>query len=428
VISIAPVRFLLPAAIVFFAMVAVFAGNWPNFRGPTFDGSNTETGLPIEISKTDHLVWNTELVGLGSSTPAVWGKSVFITSLNTDQTGVVAIKINLQSGKIEWQKEFSSAERNDRRSDMAGPSPTTDGTNAIFISGAGDLVCYGFDGSEKWKKNLQKDYGKFSLKWTYSSSPMLYEGTLYIQVLQRNNPSYLLALDPKSGKEKWKHIRECKAVSESQEAYSSPIPISHDGRKEIVVAGADCITGHSLKDGEERWRWETWNSKRITDLRVVPCPVYGDEMIVAGAPKGRPIYSLFAGSGEGVNPGVLKWKSHRVQVSCDVTTPLYHNGYFYILNGRKKVLSCVDPYSGRIEWSHAIPAMAKIEASPTAADGKIYFMSQTGEFFVYRASPRYELLHSCVLGQDPEATNRATVVPAQGRLLIRLGKELWCMD
>ena len=50
---------------------------------------------------------------------------------------------------------------------------------------------------------------------------------------------------------------------ESHEAYSTPIPFEHNGRAEMLVAGGDCITGHSVKNGEEYWRWGTWNPQKI---------------------------------------------------------------------------------------------------------------------------------------------------------------------
>lgn len=412
------------------------AGNWPNLRGPSYDGSNSETGLPVTISKTDHVAWKIDLPGIGSSTPVVWEKFIFVTAVNKEKDGVVGIKIDIHSGKIEWTREIDKARRNDRRTDMATPSPTTDGKYIIFPSGSGKIAAYDFSGELVWKKDLKEEYGEFALKWTWSSSPVLFEDSLYLQVLQRNEEisgipgraSFILALDPKTGAEKWLHTRSSSAVGESREAYSSPIPVTHDGRKEILVAGADCLTGHLAESGKEIWRWETWNRERKQDWRIIPSPVYGDDMIIACAPKGQPVYTFFAGSTGQVNLGDLKWKSKMSALSCDVTTPSYYDGYFYILNGRDKMLSCVEPYSGRIEWSQSIPARAKIEASPSSADGKVYVLSHTGEVFIYKAGAKFELLHNTVLGRNPDAKNRSAIVPAQGRLIIRLGKELWCMD
>ena len=120
----------------------------------------------------------------------------------------------------------------DQVSNFAAPSAVTDGKHVYFLYGTGDLAAFDFDGKQIWSRHLEKDYGQFAYQWTYAASPTLFDGKLFIQVLQRNEPvhgrgrkdapidSYLLALDPSSGKEIWKHVRPSDAAMESHEAYS----------------------------------------------------------------------------------------------------------------------------------------------------------------------------------------------------------------
>lgn len=388
------------------------------------------------ISRNDHVKWKVNLKGLGSSTPVVWGGSLFVTAESPGDDGVVAIKVDVETGEIEWTRPVCTKRRNDRRSSMAGPSPATDGERVLFVSGGGEIACFDFSGTLSWRKNLEEEYGDFSLKWTYSSSPVIFEGVLYLQVLQNGESGYgekpgrsslLLALDPATGKEKWKHVRLSWARGQSMEAYSSPVPMVHQGRKAILVSGADCVTGHEVETGDEFWRWETWNRGRLDHWRTIPSPVYGDDMVVVCAPKGQPAYALFANM-ESREKVSFRWKSKTPDLSCDVTTPLFYDEYFYFLNGRKKILYRVEPFTGRIEWEGSLPSRAKIEASPTGADGKIYIISHTGEVFVVEAGTEYRLLHSTILGRDAEGRNRAPVVPADGRLFIRTETDLWCME
>ncbi len=415
---------------------AALAGDWPCFRGANFDGSNSEKDLPLVISKTAHIAWKTDLEGPGSSTPAVWEDAVFVTTLNKTSDAVIACKVNLSTGKIEWADTFSQAPRHDRRSDMAAPSPATDGKLVIFMSGAGDLVAYDFGGKRLWSKNLPSEFGQFALKWTYSSSPILFENVLYLQVLQRNesaddiNPgraSFLLALHPETGEQKWIHNRQSNALGESLEAYSTPTPINHEGRREILIAGADGITGHHPENGTELWRWSSWNPNRATGWRTIASPVYGDDMIAVCAPQDQPVYTFFAGKSGTIPQGDVKWKSKSESLATDIPTPVYYEKFFYFLNGRKKILSCVSPFSGNVEWSEVIPSRSNFEASPTAADGKLFLISLTGEVFIYKTGPTPEFLHSTILGLDPDARNRSSIVPARGRLVIRLGNAIWCM-
>ena len=416
------------------------AGNWPNWRGPFFNGSSEETGYPAVFSKTDGVAWATKLPGEGASTPAVWDDAVFLTSVDEAEEGIVGIRVSASTGEIVWSKKFGDGIRHDERSTFAGSSPVTDGKTVYFFSGAGDLAAYDFGGNQLWYRNIEKDYGEFAFQWTFSSSPQLHDGTLYLQVLQRDTPvngrgntdgpikSFLLAMDPATGKTKWQHIRPSDALQESLEAFSTPIPILHRGRPELVISGGDCLTGHNPATGEELWRWGTYNPEKIGHWRLVPSPVYGQGTLLVCAPKGDPIYAIKAGGEGQLGNRDEMWISEGKEVTADVPTPLFYDGYFYVLNGRNKFLTCLHPGSGKVVWSKAIDGKVKLEASPTGVDGKIYLLSHLGEVFVYSAGPDGgELLNSTTFGESQSVNIRASIVPANGTLYIRTDDELYAV-
>ncbi len=265
------------------------AGDWPQFRGPFFNGSTDEKGLPASWSVTENIAWVADLPGPGDSTPAVWGNRVFLTSTDKEKEALLALCLDRRTGKPLWTREISSGEvRRDYRSTYAAPSPSTDGKRVFFFYGNGQLIAFDIEGKELWRRNIQKDYGDFAFLWTFSSSPLLYDGKLYLQVLQRDvsvrppgqgrRPrrragsgngddeesgapiqSYLLAMDPATGKTLWRHFRPSDARAESREAFTTPIPRESGGRKEILVIGGDALTAHDPETGKELWRWGTWN-------------------------------------------------------------------------------------------------------------------------------------------------------------------------
>jgi outer membrane protein assembly factor BamB len=49
------------------------AGEWPNWRGPTFDGASAETALPERLDDSTRR-WVQAMPGVGDATPAVWGE------------------------------------------------------------------------------------------------------------------------------------------------------------------------------------------------------------------------------------------------------------------------------------------------------------------------------------------------------------------
>jgi len=414
------------------------ASNWPQWRGPFFNGSTDETGLPEKWSRTENVAWVADLPGASAATPIVWDDAVFISAADHAADTLVALCLDRKTGRRLWQHEIAHGIRKDRRSTFAAPSPVTDGQRAIFFYGNGDLVAFDFTGKPLWRRNIQKDYGEFAFLWTFSSSPTLFDGTLYLQVLQRDvavegrgfedrpNESYLLAIDPKSGKTLWRHVRPSQAVAESREAFSTPIPFEFRGRKELLVAGGDDLTGHDPATGRELWRWGTWNTNRIRHWRLVPSPVAGGGVILACAPKRSPIYSVRAGGAGRLSDNNLAWVSNPRVLTSDVPTPAFYDGDFFILSDLRRSLSRVQPGTGQVKWTAQTPGRVKYEASPLAADGKIYIVNFDGDVSVFDAETG-RLLRTISMDARSEFVVRSSIVAAHGHLFIRTTDKLYCV-
>lgn len=421
-----------------------FAENWPQWRGPNFNGSSSEKNLPDAWSKTENVLWVTDLPGPSAATPVIWGDQVFVPSGDEQNKTLKAICIDRKSGKVLWQHQPSVGYRRDEKSNYASPSPVTDGKLVVFFYGNGELAAYDLAGKQLWARNIQKDYGDFSFQWTFAASPLLHNGKLYVQVLQRNvpvrgrgrtdgpNESYLLAVDPASGKTLWRHVRPSQAVAESLEAFSTPVPFEFNGRKEILVVGGDDLTGHDPGTGKELWRWGTWNPTRIGHWRLVPSPIAGAGVILVCAPKRDPIYAIKAGGSGLLNDSAIAWKSERNSaISSDVPTPLFYQDDFFIVGDaggeNRSALSRVEPKTGKIKWTiEALPGRGKIESSPTGADGKIYFMRFSGDVIVVDAN-QGKVLNAISMGEAGDNETRSSIPAAQGQLFIRTNSKLFCI-
>jgi outer membrane protein assembly factor BamB len=418
---------------------SVHAGNWAHWRGPEFNGSSPEKNLPDDFSKTNNVKWSADLPGPAAASPIVWDNTIFISSTDKKTKTLRAMAFDRKSGKELWNQQISEAFGQDENSNFASPSPTTDGKLVYFLYGTGDLVAFDFKGTKVWSRNLEKDYGQFAYQWTYGASPTLFDGKLYIQVLQRDGPakgrgrkdgpidSYLLALEPKTGKEIWKHVRPSEAAQESKEAYSTPIPFTLKGKTEILISGGDCLSAHDPKTGNELWRWGSWNPTRITHWRLVPTPVASETGALVCAPKGAPVFSVKHGGKGALDDSWIGWQSPDREVSSDVATPLYYEGRYYILNGEKKLLARVDPATGKADWIGDLGTRIKIESSPTGADGKIYFQNFKGEVFIVAADKEFKLLKTILMGDDGDDRLRSVVAVSDGQLFIRTGQKLYCI-
>lgn len=415
---------------------AASAEDWPNWRGPAQNGSSAATDLPTDFSTTKKVKWTYELPGQSASTPIVAGDHVFVSAIGEASRELYATCLDRATGKELWRQFVAIGPDSDNRSNKASPSPVTDGEVVIFFYGTGDLAAFKPNGDQLWHRNIQKDYGDFAFLWTFSSSPLLYEGKLYLPVMQRDVPvrgrgaadgaieSFLLAIDPATGETLWRQVRPAKAVGESLEAFTTPVAFEHQGRKEILLAGGDCLTGHDPETGKELWRWGTWNPTRITHWRLVPSPVAGGGVVLGCAPKGDPIYAVRAGGSGTLTDDALAWVSEDRNISSDVATPAYHDGKFYILNGERKVITAVEAESGKAVWQTELDSKAIFRASPTVADGKIYLMNHHGRVYVLRQASG-EIIHEVDMGDRNDDFTRASIVALPGNLLIKTNAKIY---
>jgi len=380
--------------------------------------------------------WVVALPGKSGATPVIWNDHVFVTSPDP-QKNLTLIALNRKDGSVRWKQIVAEGDQEKARNNMASPSPVTDGKRVYAMFATGDLAAYDFDGKQIWSRNLAKDYGKFAVMWIYGSSPVLHDGRLYIQVLQRDTPadyghaldgkptreSYLLAIDTKDGKDVWKHIRKTDSTKESQESYATPLPYKGKNGWELLVVGGDHLSSHRLKDGSEIWRARLYE-KRDDWYRIVTSPVASDDLIYAAGPKGQPVIAVKDGGNGDITESHVAWRFSDAPTDCP--TPLLYQGKLYVLEGnmkRERVLSCLDPKTGAKKWSGTLPANDPIWASPTGADGKIYLISERGTVFIVGTGDEFQLLSQA---EFEEAPTRSSVAVAQGQLFVRTARNLYC--
>ncbi|HTL54652.1 MAG TPA: PQQ-binding-like beta-propeller repeat protein [Candidatus Limnocylindrales bacterium] len=413
---------------------AALAENWPQWRGPFFNGSTSESNLPTQWSKTENVTWVTPLPGYSGATPVVWEDSVFVSSPDGEKN-LLLLCIDRKTGKVRWQQIVSDGNQEKGRNNMASPSPVTDGHNVFLLVGTGKLAAFDFSGKELWRRDLAKDYGRFSINWLYGSSPLLYRNKLYVEVLQANPPDYpqarddkperesfLLCLDPATGKNLWRHARRTDAISEAQEAYTTPIPCQKDNHSEIIVVGGDYITAHDPDKGDELWRCAGLNDRHEMFWRIVPSPVVAAGLIIACGPKRDPVLAIRDGGHGMVTATHMAWKSK--EFSADCVTPLFYQNKLFVLDGDKQIMTCLEPTSGTKKWQGNLGVRDIFRASPTGADGKVYCLSEAGTVVVLSAGDEFNIISTISMGEAPV---RSSIAAAQGELFIRTAQNLYCI-
>jgi len=410
---------------------AALARDWPQWRGPFLNGSTDEKNLPVEFGRTENVAWVNPLPGAASSTPIVSGGRVFVSSTDSESKDLLGLCFDVKSGEQLWRKKLATAESKfNRGNNMASPSPVCDGKNVYFLYGNGELVGVDFAGNKLWSRNLVKEYGALSLLFGYSSSPLYYDGRLYVVVQRRDKmengkklDSFLLAIDPNSGEDLWKHERKTDAVGEALEAYNTPIFFENKGHTEIVIAGSDHITGHDPQSGEEFWRFG-FNPSKETTWNTVPTPVTGQGIIYAAIGRGSRIIALKTGRRGTLSAKDVAWT---FDGPCpDVSSPLYYKGNVYVLDGKKtRIVTCLDAKTGQQKWQVRLPGSGPWWASMTASDDKIYCMSKAGDVVVLAANDKQlKVISHISLNEKP---CQSSIVIADGYLFIRTARNLFCV-
>ena len=227
-------------AVSLLSLSIVRAENWPQWRGPLLNGVSNEKNLPVKWTPEENVVWKVAMPGLSGSTPIIWRDRVFLSVAEGDNLALWCVDKN--KGEVLWKQPLGAGNVKMRKHNMSSPSPVTDGRAVYVITGTGIFKAFDFAGKELWTRDIQKDYGSFGLNWGYSSSPLLFEDSLYVQVLhgmKTDEPSYVMRIDKKTGKTLWKVDRPTNAIRESPDSYTTPGLLRYGKTTENVITGGD---------------------------------------------------------------------------------------------------------------------------------------------------------------------------------------------
>jgi outer membrane protein assembly factor BamB len=223
------------------------AENWTRFRGPNGTGVSTATNVPVDFGPDKNVKWKTPLPG-GHSSPVLTDTHIFLTahSPEKDTYKLFVIALDRKTGKLLWQHEVPRRQtgRREQVNGPASPSPVTDGANVYFFFQDFGLISYTADGKERWRMPL----GPFNMFYGFGASPILEDGLLILPVDQDTDP-YLLAVDAKTGKQRWKVSRP-QVIS----GYSTPtIWRPATGGAQILIPESFQLTAYSVADGKKLW-------------------------------------------------------------------------------------------------------------------------------------------------------------------------------
>lgn len=431
------------------------AANWPNWRGPNGDGTTaTAKNLPVNWSTSENIKWKVDLPAWSGSSPTVWGDRIFLNTPSKEDASaklatppppapgkkarpspaggrgpggqeIMLVCLERATGKELWRRQYDRGNEIKQKHNMSSPTPVTDGKLVWVVSGNAQVACFDFAGNQKWTFDIQKKFGKMGIQFGYGSSPLLVDGKLVFQMLQglfTDDPCYLFALDAADGKLLWHVERPTDAINESPDAYSTPSLAIVDGKKQVVVGGADYITGHDLATGKELWRGGGLNPTNNPNFRVIASPLVNNGMIFAPT-RVKPFIAFRAGGSGNITESHAAWKWTE-RGSPDVPTPVSDGELLYMADDQSAI-TCVEAKTGKRIYGPENTGLGRTSSSPILADGKIYLNNESGETAVIQAGPEYKLLGKNKL--DGSYT-LSTPAIADGEIFIRTGDRLYCIS
>jgi len=429
----------LPRRILLFASLAASllaapapAENWPQWRGPRHDAVSNETGIPTEWGKDKNVAWRLPLPGQAGATPVVWGENIFLTTVDGDELALICIGID---GKQRWRQvvaQGNSTARGDE-GNSASPSPCTDGKHVWSFMGTGDLACYKVDGTEVWKTDLQDRFGKFDIQFGMSSTPVLHDGKLLLQLIHGSmqdkdagEPAVVAALDAATGATLWEVPRKTQATDESRHSYASAVLYDFDGLTRLITHGGDYTIAYDPETGKEAWRLGSFNPHDSPSynayLRFVSSPGVGPGIVVCPTAKRGPTYAIRPDAKGVVSLDDKKnvlWSLDKG--TPDVPTPLIHDGLVYLCD-EGGILRVVDAKSGETYYQERTHSQ-RHRASPIFADGHVYLTARDGRITVVKAGKTFEI----VAQNDTGEQQSASPVISDGTLYLRTFDALWAI-
>ncbi|MCX7420645.1 MAG: PQQ-binding-like beta-propeller repeat protein [Planctomycetia bacterium] len=398
---------------------STIADNWPGWRGPRGEGTCAEKGLPSTWSTTENVAWRIALPERGNSTPVVWGNRVFVTQAIEKEGRRTLMCFDRKEGKLLWQKgtEWKEKELSHDTNPYCASSAVTDGERVVAWFGSAGIFCYDNDGNELWKRDL----GIQKHIWGYGASPVLHGELCYLN-FGPGERSFLISLNKKTGETVWNHDEpynkegtdEAKSGNPDYTgSWSSPLFRGVNGRNELLISFPFRVCGMDPATGKEFWTCTGTNALAYTS------PLFADGIVVGmGGYNGMSIALKAGGSGD-VTKEQRLWRHPKTKQR--IGSGVIHNGHIYIHND-PGIAECFELATGKLVWEERLKGGANW-SSVMLADGLCYTITQAGECNVFKASPKFELVATNLLGEQ----SNSSIVPSDGQLFIRTHQNLWCI-
>ena len=401
--------------------------DWPQWRGPLHNGISNETGIADRWpAEGPPVLWVRE-IGQGYSGFIAVGDKVYTQTQTLYEQAVICLEAN--TGRTIWSYLYGWPY--DGGGLYPGPRATPawyqnriyyadpDGTVGCLNAGDGTLV---------WSKNPKKQHHGQGTDFGCACSPLLVNGKLIVPVGGRT--ASVVALNAENGSEVW-------ASGDAPASYCTPVPITFQGRTQVVTLLENSLAAFDLEGGKRLWNLEF--SQGYDEHAAAPLYQEPDLMIAGPFRSGAKLLRIKAPTADRTQPDQPTVAEHSVKTvwenlkfSNDVASSVLLNGFVYGFDLKdaqsrqnrpsRGEFRCLDFATGKIKWSSDKVGQANI----IVADGKLILFNDNGEVILARADPeQYTELARTTVFRDEVCWTPAAL--HRGRLYLRTQTRAVCL-
>jgi outer membrane protein assembly factor BamB len=400
-------RHLIAAVALLGGMGAAGTADWTGFRGPNGQAVAAEKDVPVKWGKKENIRWKADLPGRGLSNPVITGGKVIVTACSGfKQRRLHVLCLDEKTGVKQWERQFTATGNTQCHptTNMAAPSPVTDGKAVYALFATGDLAALDLDGTLLWYRSLVSDYPDITNQVGLAASPVVHRGVLLLP-MDNAGESFAAGLDAKTGKNLWK-VPRGRGIN-----WVSPVIWDNGGQPAVVFHSPREMTAYEPATGKVLWSLADGGSSDISS------PALGNGLLFV---PGREFVALKAGQ-NGSTPEVV-WKSNKLGGSAGAS-PVFHEGRLYAMTSVG--LRCVDAKDGSEKWLQRV--QGRFWASPVIvggeAGGRAYLTAETGKVTVVQLGDQPRILAENDMGQPLLATPAL----ANGAIYLRSDAALHCV-
>ncbi|MBN2092483.1 PQQ-like beta-propeller repeat protein [candidate division KSB1 bacterium] len=386
--------------------------DWPNWRGPNFDGKSSLIGIKKDLTAGLRKLWEVNYLCQDKFTvswaaPVIQGNRLVVPGRDENHDFVFCLESN--SGELLWMGKYAANVKSNHGAGSRA-TPFIDADRVYTFGRSGVLTCWQLeDGKLLWKQDVT-DIGGLEPEWGHSSSPLVYQDKV---IVQGGGNALVAAYNKITGELAWKSMQ-------GTGGYAAPVLANFGGEMQLVIFQGTGLSFLKADDGTELWSlpWKTDYDVNATTPVIVDSLIF----ITSGYKTGGELIKM------GEDSGTVLWKNKAI--ASHHSDPILIDGHLYGYSGfstqNKGDFVCLELTTGQEKWR-----TGEIGWGTTAyVDGHLLCLDIEGNLFLVKPDPNQFIKVSELKSAIENVKNPAWTIPvvANGKLYLRYMQRLVCYD